>query len=184
MSGSRSGCILPSAARMACRHRPMRLLTAACSVGAWCCRHTGRSESECGHKATAVPGTYQLLLDPSSPRSATLYSHGIKPVCGHERHHGPHSHPEPTTDPDRKAAPHPGPNPHTSPSRILALYLVDAAVEDVVEGVGRQVDGGRAGPVLLADDEQVRLLRVVQRILRARRQGPANCENYFGLLFR
>jgi len=35
MSGSRSGCILPSAARMACRHRPMRLLTAACSVGAW-----------------------------------------------------------------------------------------------------------------------------------------------------
>ena len=39
MSGSRSGCILPSAARMACRHRPMRLLIAACSVGACRCTH-------------------------------------------------------------------------------------------------------------------------------------------------
>ena len=64
MSGSRSGCILPSAARIACRHRPMRLLTAACSVGAWCCKYTGRIEHKRGHN--------ELLVSTSSIAAQTF----------------------------------------------------------------------------------------------------------------
>ena len=82
MRGSRSGCILLSAARMACRHRPVRLLMAACSVGAWCCKHTQEVisalsvDAACCHSPTdSALNTSPLDTDsPACLRTAFTYS--------------------------------------------------------------------------------------------------------------
>ena len=59
--------------------------------------------------------------------------------------------------------------------------MVDRAVENVVEGVRWGVCGCRGAAVLLADDKEVRLLRILQHILDTRREGPAARDVEFGL---